>query len=133
MSPDVERAEIPPGLTVAGILEVVQVDPVLRAHCHVTIGGQVVPVDMYDRVRPKAGASLTVAVMPANGQTALRAVLVIAIAVAAVYTGGAAAIAFGGTATFGGSLAGAAAATAIPLGGPLALNALQPPLPPATA
>jgi H+/Cl- antiporter ClcA len=126
MLADVERVELPPGLTIAGIVEVVHPDPVLRAHAAVTIGGELVPVERCRNVRPKAGALLAISAVPGNGQTALCAVLVVAIAVAAVYTGGAAAGLFAPGSTAG-LLAGAAASAAIPAAGPLAVNAPSPP------
>lgn len=62
-----------------------------------------------------------------------RAVAIIAVAVLAAYTGGAAAAAFGGVGTTTGALAGAAASAAVTIAGNLAVNALIPPASPEPA
>lgn len=80
--------------------------------------------------------------LPADGVVTLyanpeddigRAVAIIAVAVLAAYTGGAAAAAFGGVGTTTGALAGAAASAAVTLAGNLAVNALIPPASPEQA
>jgi hypothetical protein len=125
---DVERLELPPGLSVLGILETVQADPVLRVHCHVTIGDHLIPREAWARVYPKAGAELAVSVMPANGQTALRAVLLVAVAVAAIAAPYAAVGAGASATTFGaGTFGGALLAAGMPTVGYLAVNTLSPP------
>lgn len=120
-----ERLEMPPGLTILGILDAVQPDPVLRAHCHVTLDGELVPREVWPRLYPKAGTELAVSVMPADGQTALRAVLLVAVAVLAV----AAPYSLPATSAFAaGTLGGSLLAAGIPSAGYLAVNALPPPV-----
>lgn len=66
------------------------------------------------------------------GKGGSRIILLIAIAVLAAYTGGAAAGAAGGVATTGGAIAGAAASAAVTIAGTYLINAVLPPPKPKT-
>ena len=78
------------GLTIDGILEAVQPDPVLRAHAHVFIDDWYIPPSKWHQVRPKAGRIVTVRVVPGDpfgggggGKNPLRMILTIAVFAAA--------------------------------------------------
>ncbi|MBK8909043.1 MAG: hypothetical protein IPM60_14450 [Rhodospirillales bacterium] len=128
------------GGTVAEILADAGMDPVLAAHAHVWIGDgamtrEPVPVarQHWHRVRPKPGTVLTVRVVPrggggGGGKNPLRAVMMIAVAVLAVYTGGLAAGLMGFTAgTTGFAVASAAVGAVVTAVGSLIVNAIAPP------
>ena len=73
---------VPEGRTITEILEIVQPDPVLMAYAYVFIGDDLVPREFWPRVRPKAGAVITVRVVPAGGgggKNPLRTIMMIAV------------------------------------------------------
>lgn len=81
---------VPDGLTLAEILDEAQCDPVIAAHAHIWIGDQYIPRHHWRRVRPKAGTTITMRVVPqggGGGKSPLRTVLTIAVIVAAMYAG----------------------------------------------
>jgi len=109
---------VPEGLTIAEIIEVIQPDPVLRAHGVVFIGETMIDREWWGRVRPKQGHVVSIRLLPAGAggwrMAAMIAVVVIA-AAATWYLGG-----------LGGVLVGAAIMSV----GTLAINyALPPPMP----
>src|SRR3546814_20902336 len=58
------RVEVPAGLTVAEILDIVQPDPMLRLHAHVWIGPHKIERHLWHRVRPNPGVELAIRVVP---------------------------------------------------------------------
>lgn len=82
---------VPDDLTLADMLHEAQCDPVLAAHAHIWIGDQYIPRDNWRRVRPKAGAVITLRVVPqgggGGGKNPMRTMLTIAVIVAAMYAG----------------------------------------------
>jgi hypothetical protein len=81
---------VPSGLSIAEIVELIQPDPVLRAHGVAFIGEHAVARDRWHRVRPKAGALLSIRLLPSGSGARIAAmigiaVLAIALAVAAPY------------------------------------------------
>lgn len=103
--------------------------PSLRVY----VGTREVPYNRWGNVRPRAGRRVTVAAVPAGGEgggnKGLQIVLTLAILVAAVYTGGAAAPALAGVGASAAAVAtwGAVVTSAIGLVGALAVSALIPP------
>ena len=76
------------GLTIAEIVDLIQPDPLLRAHGVGFIGDHMIAREHWHRVRPKSGALLSIRLLPSSGRTAAMiglAVLVIAVAIAAPY------------------------------------------------
>ena len=73
---------VPAGLTIAEIVELIQPDPLLRAHGHAFIGEHAVPRDRSHRVRPRPGALLSIRLLPSGG--GLRIGLMVLVAVAAI-------------------------------------------------
>lgn len=134
------RVELPEGGSLADILEVVQPDPVLRRFAHVYVGDEYVCPTWYARVRPKAGADVTIRIVPTGssggGQKnalsiVLRIAVVIIAAVATWYLGGSGGyLAAGGLGWSAGAASAGAAVVgaAIPLAGPLLVNAASPPV-----
>jgi hypothetical protein len=100
--------------------------------CVVTIGDRVVPREWWGRVRVKPGALIGVAasVHGGGGSDVGRTLLMIAVVVAAVYTGGLAAGAMGwagtGAMTLAQTAAYVAASAAVMTVGMMAVNALMP-------
>ncbi|TSD89064.1 hypothetical protein FFK22_008765 [Mycobacterium sp. KBS0706] len=128
----VERVGIA-GRTVAQLVEDalgLPVTPEMAAQVRVTIGDDPVLPGQWSRIRPKAGTTVLVRVVPQDG--ALRIVLTLAIVVAAAYLGPlAAGLALGttgaaATATTAGALISAATSAVVAIGGSIALNALIP-------
>lgn len=135
---------VPEGLSLAEILRLAQPDPVLLRHAVVYLGDQKIAPALWPRVRPKAGAQVTIRVVPGFGgggggqKNVMRVVLSIAVIAAAVYLGPAVAgtlvsgeLGAGGALWIGGTvIAGSTVSTvataALGLGGLLALNALVP-------
>jgi sulfur carrier protein ThiS len=84
---------LPAGLTLAEMLEAVQVDPLLRRHAHISVNGYPIPRENWGRVRPKPGAEVTIRVVPQGGgqggKSTLAIVLSIAVLAASVALGSA--------------------------------------------
>jgi len=82
--------EVPDGLTLADMLEHVQCDPILRRHAHIWIGDHYVPAVNWRRVRPRAGAVVTVKVYAqgggggGGGKDPLRTILTLAVVAATI-------------------------------------------------
>ena len=121
------RLELPEGGSIEDLLLAGGVDlrtPGLR----VFLGDRDVPRDRWAHTKPKGGRMLTVGVVPegggGGGKDIFRAVLAIAVVVAAVYAGPVVATGLGYTAT---GSAAAIATASIALAGTLAVNALVPP------
>jgi len=138
----IDRA-VPMGGSIADIMDSLGLDPILLAHAHVwitdgamTADPVMVPRDRWARVRPKAGAVVTLRVAPGKGggggKNPLRTILTIAVVAAALVLGpavGAAmglpteAVIFGQTINLAAAIGGAA----ITLVGNLIVNAIAPP------
>jgi hypothetical protein len=121
----------PAGASVAEILEDARDELELPEALWVLIDGEFVPTAMLARVRPKAGAVVTVRAALHGGGSVLRSVLGLAIAVAALVVAPYLVGALGITAAAGFSAGFISGATAlvggvIAVGGMLALNALFP-------
>lgn len=87
----------------------------------VRVGGVIAPREMWPRVKPKVGTSICVTNMSlaGGGNGVLRALLLVVVAVASVYTGGAVGAAYG-------AAYGAAASVAVTIVGTLIVNAIAP-------
>jgi hypothetical protein len=129
----IERT-VPEGLTLLEMLELSQVDPVLRAHAHIWIGDQYVPRDRWRLVRPKAGATITLRVVPhggdGGGKNILRTVLMIAVMVVAIWVTGGAAAGLLGAAFAAGTTGAVVLGAAVTIAGTLLINAIAPIRPP---
>ena len=82
---------IPEGRSLAEIIELVQPDPVLRAHAHIYIDGWLVPRERWRVVRPRAGHLVSISIVPAGGgggKNPLRFVLSLAVVAASIGFGG---------------------------------------------
>lgn len=88
------------------------------SYVRVAIGEHIVPREVWHRVRPKSGAPVTVRVLPGDS-SALRAVLTVTVAIAAMTIGNLVAGPFG-------PIVGAVASTAVAIGGNMLINALIP-------
>jgi hypothetical protein len=122
---------VPDGLTLAQMLEVAQCDPVLAAHAHIWIGEHRIPRDRWHLVRPKAGATITIRVVPQGGKSPLRTVLTIAVLVGAAAVSGGALAGLGGAGMFAaGSTSAALAGAAVGIAGNLLISAIAPVRPP---
>lgn len=134
-----ERLEIPAGLTVAEILEIVQPDPALLMNAHVYIGRAGVPPSQWAYipyknwrlVRPNPGHTVSIRVVPEDGGTGknvLRGFLMLAVIVISIYAPYAAPAGWGLVGAQGGlTAAGAAVSAGIAIAGQLAVHALVPP------
>lgn len=87
----------------------------------VRVGGVLAPREMWSHLKPKVGASIYVTNMSLSGGNngVLRALLMVVVAIASVYTGGAAGAAYG-------AAWGAAASVAVTIVGTLIVNAIAP-------
>jgi hypothetical protein len=63
---DAETIELPEGLTVSEQMAAGGLNPKLAPWFHVSIDGAEVPAQLWDRVRPKAGRTVSVSVIPRN-------------------------------------------------------------------
>jgi predicted phage tail protein len=102
----------------------------------VSLNGVAISRDRFTQTRLQAGDFVVICPVPRGGsggsKRILRIVGMIAIAIASVYTGGAAAAAYGGVGTAAGAAAGAAASAAVTIAGSMLLNAMLPPPVPTT-
>jgi hypothetical protein len=77
----------PAGVSLAELLEEIQPNPVLRRHAHISIGDHLVPPENWHRVRPKAGTTVYIRVVPSGGggsSKILRILLTFAVLAAAI-------------------------------------------------
>ncbi|QLH37714.1 MAG: hypothetical protein HWD60_00110 [Defluviicoccus sp.] len=121
---------VPAGLSIAEIVEIIQPDPLLRAHGIALIGEAVIDRALWSRIRPKPGTRLTLRLLPSGGgglRIALTVVIAIAAIAATVLTAGAAAPLNAAWFTGAASAAGALAGAAVSVAGTLLLNTLLPP------
>lgn len=127
-----ELVEVPAGGTIADMLKIAQPDPTIRRYLRVRLQGELIPPEVWHRVRPKAGTLLEAVPVPQGGNNEmLRTVLMIAIVAGAMALGGWAAgglvgagyLAAGG---IGFTFASAAIGGALTLAGPLAMALLPP-------
>jgi len=108
-----------PGRTLQTIIDDLAVPMNLVESLRVSINGSYVPPSTFKFITPKAGTDIKILLVPQGGDF-LQIAGLIALAVAAAYTGGAAAGAYG-------AFAGAAVSVGITVAGTLALNAIFPP------
>lgn len=133
------------GTTIAEIMEEALPDPVLRAHCHVELGGYYIPRCNWRVIKPKAGTYLVARVIPAggsDGKNPLATILMVAVIAASIAFGPELGATLLGTSLIEGGLsagltvgAGIALTNAIGtaiigLAGTLLINALVPIKPP---
>ena len=124
------REVVPAGMTVAEIVAVHIPESDLWQYLRVYIKGEIVPVERWRYLRPRAGAELAITVVPGGGGNTLRMVLMVAIVVVAVAAGAWIAAPAGGMAAFGltatgAAVAGGVATAAIASSPFLAVNALE--------
>lgn len=123
-------AELPAGLSVAEMIVELQPDPYLRRFAHVFIGDVYIQPEYWAQCRPKAGAMVSIRMVPqggggGGGKSPLRMVLLIAVlVVATVISGGALATLFPalGPAFAAGGIGATLAASAVPIAGPIVVN-----------
>lgn len=113
------RIEVSDGQTLLQMLQECAGTENLRHDMTVSIGGREVPRKLWAHVRPKAGVMVHVTVHSLHGSSAKRILLTIAVVVAAFYTGGLAAAAWGTT-------AGALVTAGVMIAGQLLIDALAP-------
>ena len=126
--------EIPEGLTLAEILELVQPSEVLREHAHIFVGAEYIPRAFWPSVRPRSGALVSIRVVPGGGRI-LRTILTIGVIAATLVFAaplGGALVGAGGLAIGGGLTISAAAigGAIISFAGGLLINAIAPIRPP---
>ena len=123
------------GQTIADIVEGLKLPPHYRPFLHAWVDDVEVPREFWARVRPRAGRTVFVRIIPqgggGGGDKVLRTVLLIAIVVVAValgqYYGAALAASMGFTGTVAAAAATAAITVTVSMLGTMALNALIPP------
>ena len=126
--------EVPEGLSILEIMEIAQPDPFLRSHAHVFIGDYYIPEDNWRLVRPKAGARITIRMVPqggGGGKGILRIFLLLAVVAASfiipgLLPAGIAGIAVLGTGATALTVGGLVSAGTLILGG-LLVNFIAPP------
>lgn len=118
------RAEVQAGQTLLQMLG----DNATHA-CAVTVGGYPVPRELWAKVKPKAGTYINVAVFPqgGNGGKWLRTILLVVVAVVAIWVTGGGAAGLLGSAFAAGTTGAALLGATIGIIGSLAINALIPP------
>ncbi|MDB5618475.1 hypothetical protein [Tardiphaga sp.] len=123
VSRDRKSFPVGPGTTVAAMVEMAM-PGAARDRIRVTIGDDVVPSELWHRVRPRLGATVIIRVVPGNDT--LRSVLTVAVLVAAVslgqfyapgIAGSIGGALFPGGFGIGGAVAGGSALTSIVAGG----------------
>ncbi len=81
-------AELPAGLSISEMIAELQPEPYLRCFAHVFIGGVYVQPEYWAQVRPKAGAMVSIRMVPQDGgggggKSPLRTILLIAVLIVA--------------------------------------------------
>jgi hypothetical protein len=121
-----QTAVVEPGLTIEQIVRRIFVDDWRYENAHVMLEDLPVERHRWAEITPADGSRLSITVIPEGGQDLLRGALMIAVVVAAVYTGqwyvGYAAIPGAAGAATAAGISGA-----LTLAGALAVNALVPP------
>jgi hypothetical protein len=131
------KIEVPFGLTIAEIIDQVMpertiANEYLRVALVTKEGSQIVPPAVWHRARPHAGVHVVIRVIP--GKDALRSILQIVVAVAAVALGQYWALSLGFVAgTTGYALASGLIGLGVTVVGNLLINALIPPVKPTSA
>jgi hypothetical protein len=110
------------GLTIDEIVKTVQPDPFLIQHVYVEIDGWPVPREKWHLIRPKAGHTVNIRIVPmggggGGGKNPLRTILMIAVMVAAIALGPAL-----GAAMFGTSIINAGLGIGLTVGQGIALT-----------
>ncbi len=122
------RTTAPAGLTVAEIVDRLDLPPRLRPFLAVAVGDRLVPRPAWHLTRPKPGVQMTALPVPQGGQggnaKTVRTAALLALVAASAATGQWAATAAGGGLL--GAAAGGAAAAATGMGGTLACNRCVP-------
>lgn len=124
------RLEVAAGLTVQEIVERVQPKAALRRRAHVMIGPHYIAQRLWPRVRPNAGVTVMVRMVPQDGGggKVLRTFLMLAVVALAIAVPYLAPASWGLLTAAGGlSLAGGLVAAGIGIVGNLLVNALVPP------
>jgi hypothetical protein len=123
--------ELPAGATLEEILAAAQPDPVLLRHAHVFLDDWPVPPENWRHVRPKAGHTITLRVVPqgggGGGKNPLRTVLSLAVLAASFAAPGLLPAGLAGQGVFGGLTVGGLVSAATALAGAPMVNALRPP------
>ena len=130
LSNEHRQVEVPIGATIAEALEMALVDTGMdlpRDHFVATVDGERVPREYWHRVRPKPG-TVVVFRLVASGDNALRSLLFLGVAIAALFIAPAIGFALGGF--WAGATGTALIGGAITLAGALLVNALIPIRPP---
>ncbi|WP_182655599.1 TipJ family phage tail tip protein [Stenotrophomonas lacuserhaii] len=101
----------------------------LASSLDVRVGGYQVPVEMWERLRPKQGAIITVVRtdLAGGGGGLLRSIAMIAVSVAAIWVTGGAAVGLLGSSFAAGTFGAAALGAGVTIAGSLLVNALIPP------
>lgn len=113
--------QVPEGCTVKEIVDAVDPHGTMRSHFVVHVGGEVVPRDVWQFIKPKANTSIAIRAVPMGGddKDPLRTILTVVVVVAAAWVGAGA----GGFFTSQTSASIAAAAT--PRCGSLSINRMH--------
>lgn len=121
-----ERHRLPVGRSIAAIINEVQPETWLHRHAHVYLNGDYVPMELWSRVKPKAGTQLSIRLVPMGGGGGGRKnplSTVLSLAVSAALPG----LTPGISNFFGGGLIGRFAMGAFSLAAHLVINAIAPP------
>jgi hypothetical protein len=130
-----QTLELPAGLSLREMLELTVTDAVARRHAWIAVGGETVPPEAWSRVRPKAGTSVAIRVLPAGGggsgggKSVLTVVVAIAVVAASIALPVLLPAALPGALGAAGLTWGTVAAFGVSVVGGLLLNALAPPPP----
>lgn len=126
--------ELPAGLSILEILEIVQPDPILRQDARIFIGDYYIARENWARVRPKPNTRLTIRIVPRGGGGSgdlLRIILMVAVVVIAIALPYALPAEIAATTVIGAAGAGITVGGLITAGtllvGGLLINALVPP------
>ncbi|HRI77034.1 MAG TPA: host specificity factor TipJ family phage tail protein [Alphaproteobacteria bacterium] len=131
-APERTHARLPAGQTLDALVAACGIAPELRPYLHAFIDGHHIPRENWARLRPRAGTTLTLRMVPmggGGGKNPLRTVLSLALVVASPVIAGAiaGALGVGAQAAFMGISAARLITAGVNIAGRLALNALAPP------